>query len=100
MSQAPDIIENLPPQAAPALHEIAVGMDDIGPGADRGGLQIGFDRQGEVRRSADYEMRLNRQGSQQFEQPGPINDPRGAADSDDQTRPDRYLPGIALCETR
>ena len=27
MSQAPDIIENLPPQAASALHEIAVGME-------------------------------------------------------------------------
>ena len=27
MSQAPDIIENLPPRAAPALHEIARGME-------------------------------------------------------------------------
>ena len=27
MSQAPDIIESLPPRAAPALHEIARGME-------------------------------------------------------------------------
>ena len=71
-------------------------MDRIGPGADRRGLQIGLDRQGKVGRSADHEMRLDRKGSQQLEQPGPINDPRGAADSDDQTRPSRYFPGITL----
>jgi len=27
MSQAPDVIENLPTRAAPALHEIARGME-------------------------------------------------------------------------
>jgi len=45
-------------------------------------------------------MRLDRKGPQQLEQSRPINYPRSAADTDDQTGPNGYFSGIALYETR
>ena len=70
MSQAPDIVESLPPRAAPALHEIVRGMElkkcrkcgCMKDALDQAGHAFGSSEEPEIRsllpRISDYQARM------------------------------------------
>ena len=64
--------------------DIGDRIGDVGQRPDVGRLQVGFVRQGHLRRLGQDEMALNRQVAQNLQHPHAVANAAGARDADDQ----------------